>query len=201
MKFKNYSANISFYDMLTNMMLLFVSLFVLAFIQMAIKKEKTKTSKTEIPAQFLITTTWPKEFNDDVDSYLLMPNNQLVFFQRKNDGFASLEYDCIPKQTETIQTKNGPVTSNEHRELITIRKTLEGEYIMNVHMYKKDSDLPTPVNVRIEKINPYNMIIMKNITLNRNGEEKTIARFMLNSNGDVIEVNELDKPITTIKGI
>ena len=65
---KNYSCNTSFLDLLFNMLLAFACLFVLAF---ALINQNKKTP--DVKASYLITFTWPKELDNDVDAYVEDP--------------------------------------------------------------------------------------------------------------------------------
>ena len=81
--------------------------------------------------------------------------------------------------------------------MVSIRGYLPGEYVVNVHMYTKREDKETPVTIILEKINPYSVITGRNVVLMERGDEKTAFRFTVNSEGKVIQTNQLEKSLTT----
>jgi len=209
-----YSANTAFLDLLFITVLGFASMFFLAFILM--NQKTTQKAKITAKADYIITITWPKESNDDVDSYLEDPLEHLVFFQRREDGLMHLDRDDLGRRNDYVMTPYGPVTYNENQEIITIRGIIPGEYVLNVHMYHKSTtgeyynygyeeggdekppaeDKPTVVTVKIEKMNPtVKLILIKKVTLEKNGDEKTVIRFTLDKDGEIKNLNDLPKAI------
>jgi len=75
---------------------------------------------------------------------------------------------------------------------------VSGEYVVNLHAYSKREDLPVPVSVTIDKINPFSTILSKTILLEDGGQEKTVCRFILDSNGDIVSTGFLPKFFTRI---
>ena len=82
-----------------------------------------------------------------------------------------------------------------NQEIVTIRGRVTGEYVINLHMYFKVGKEPVPVTVQIDKINPYSVVLRETIELKEKGDEETVARFSVKSNGDVIDVNKLPKKL------
>jgi hypothetical protein len=46
------------------------------------------------------------------------------------------------------------------------------------------------VNIRLEKLNPYKLVTVKNVLLENGGDEKTAFRFKVNKDGDVVSVSD-----------
>ena len=153
-------------------------------------------------ADYIITVTWPNEVDNDVDTYVQDPQGNLVAFMRREEGLMHLDRDDLGNRNDTIQTPLGPVVHPENKEIITLRGFIAGEYIVNVHMYQKRDNSPsTEVIVQLDKVNPlFKTIVIKKISLFKNGDEKTAFRFILNKEGDVSEVNELPAKLTN-KGV
>lgn len=191
---KDYGCNTSFLDLLFNMLLAFVAMFILSFAMINI----TKTNKNfESKAEFIITITWPNDFDDDIDVYLQDPDKHLVMFKRKEDGLMHLDRDDLGFTNDVIETINGPIKYDENREILTIRGIVSGEYTLNIHAYRKKDQRPTPVNIKIDKINPlFKTVFSKQITISKEGEEKTVTRFTLDKKGEIISVNNLQKSLT-----
>lgn len=176
------------------MLLAFVAMFILSFAMINV----TKNSKTfESKAEFIITVTWPNDFDDDIDVYLQDPEKHLVMFRRKEDGLMHLDRDDLGFTNDVIETINGPIKYDENREIVTIRGIISGEYTLNLHAYRKKDKRPVPVTVKIDKINPsFKTVFSKQITISSEGEEKTVTRFTLDKKGDLVSVNTLQKSLT-----
>jgi hypothetical protein len=176
----------------------FSSLFVLSYIQI---KENNQAAKhnIEIKAEFIITVTWPEDQDCDVDTYVQDPNNKLVFFKSREDGLMHLDRDDLGRSNDVVnQNGESLVEYKENREVVTIRGVIAGEYIVNIHMFaKRGVQTPTPVTVRLEKINPYKTVVTKKINLENTADEKTAFRFVLDRNGNVKDINEISKKIAT----
>lgn len=187
-----YNSNQAFLDLLFCTLLGFMALFIIAFLSMSVEKKK---KNVESKAEFLITVTWNKDSNDDVDSWLEDPEGHFIWFNRREDGFMFLDRDDIGKSNDRIETKFGPIEIKENREIVTLRGIVPGEYVFNLHMYRKDSPGPLKANVQIDKMNPYEIVFAKDITLNQSGEEKTVVRFTLDKKGDVTAINTIPKSL------
>jgi len=192
MRKRTYDTNVAFLDLLFNTLLCFAALFTLSFVMINPSREN---ANTESKAEFIITVTWPHEQDNDVDVYVEDPEGHLVSFSRREDGLMHLDRDDLGHRNDTIQTPDGPITYNENREIVSIRGILPGEYIVNVHMYHKNSVENCPVTIQLDKINTFKTAALKEVTLVIKEEEKTAFRFTVNQNGDVIDVNELPKDL------
>lgn len=193
---KIYHAHIAFVDMLFNLLLGFFYLFVLAFIQ--INQDQHETKQVESKAEFIVTVFWENERDDDVDTYVEDPQGRLVCFRRREDGLMHLDRDDLGTDGDVIHTPSGEtIVFKENREIVTIRGIIAGEYVVNVHMYEKNSKDDTKVTIRLEKVNPLiSTIVIKERVLVKKTDEKTAFRFVLDKEGNVIEVNELEKKLT-----
>ena len=80
---RKYHSNLAFNDLLFNIMLGFVVLFIIAFLLI-----NPPTKKDDIPmkAEWLIIVEWPPELMDDVDVWIKAPNGDLVGFKNKETG-------------------------------------------------------------------------------------------------------------------
>ena len=161
------------------------------------KKDNNVVEKGE----FVIVMTWPKEMDNDVDIYVEDPEGNLVAFMRREEGLMHLDRDDLGQRNDTVQTQFGEIEYDENREIVTLRGIIPGEYVINVHMYmKREESLLTPITIQLDKINPYSTIMIKRVTLGDSGEEKTAFRFTLNNDGDVVEINELQKTLVQQQG-
>ena len=187
---RNYHTNMAFLDLLFNTLLCFAALFVLSFILINPSK---KENNIKAKADFMITVTWNKDLDDDVDTYVEDPVGNLVAFMRREEGLMHLDRDDLGHRNDTINTPNGPIEYKDNREIVTLRGFVPGEYVVNVHMYMKREIAPTEVTIVLEKLNPYMIIMAKNVILTTSGQEDTAFRFVVDSEGSVTKVNELKK--------
>ena len=197
MRKRTYDTNVAFLDLLFNTLLCFAALFTLSFVMI---NPSRQNANTESKAEFIITVTWPYEQDNDVDVYVEDPGGHLVSFARREDGLMHLDRDDLGHRNDTIQTPDGPLEYNENREIVSIRGILPGEYIVNVHMYHKNSVEDCPVTIQLDKINPFKIVTTKTVVLKLKAYEKTAFRFTVNQNGDVIDVNELPKNLANVEG-
>ena len=68
--------------------------------------------------------------------------------------------------------------------------------MLNVHMYNKRDQDPTPVEVRIDKLNPsVKTVFYKKIMMKSKWEEVTVTRFVMTNQGDIINWDDLPKKL------
>ena len=188
---RNYHTNLSFLDLLFNTLLCFAALFALSFVLINPSKKK---NNVRMKAEFMITTTWPRDLDDDVDMYVEDPQGNLVAFMRREEGLMHLDRDDLGHRNDSIDTEWGVIEFKDNREIVTIRGTVPGEYVVNVHMYmKRSAVVEVPVTIQLDKINPYSTVTIKEVILRISGDEGTAFRFTLNKDGDVIDINQLKK--------
>ena len=192
---RNYHTDLAFLDLLFNTLLCFAALFALSFI---LVNPSMQNKNVEAKADFIITVTWPADMDDDVDTYVEDPAGNLVAFMRREQGLMHLDRDDVGFRSDRIDTAAGIVEFKENREIVTLRGTLAGEYVVNVHMYtKRSGEGPTPVAIRLEKLTPFKIAAVRELTLMANSDEKTAFRFVLNDKGEVVDVNHLEKSLAS----
>lgn len=193
---ERYGAGIAMTDLATNLLGVFICLFMLAFLLMS-KKIEEKNNKIESKAEFLITVTWNKELDVDIDTYVEDPVGNLVFFRCREKGLMHLERDDIGHTNDKITINGETFQVNENMEVVTIRGVVPGEYVVNIHMYANKAKAPkTAITIKVEKVNPsLKIIAFKELNLTEVGEEKTALRFTVDKSGDVTNTNDLPKDI------
>ncbi len=185
MKRRNYHSNLSFVDILFNILLCFVVFFAIAIIHMN-KDDSKSLTNIDFSGYVLVVATWPDHIEDDIDMYAQDPRGKVVFFGRRNNKLMHLDRDDLGKTGDA---------SENNREILTVRAKHPGEYIVNLHVYSKWRSLPVPVNVKIYSIKDKKVLREKEIILFKMGEEKTAYRFTLDSEGRVVDINEFPKTI------
>ena len=192
MKQRQYYSNLPFVDLLFNVLIGFVFLFIVSFLLI---NPIAKRADIEVKAEFLITVMWPDNLEDDVDTYVEDPAGNLVWFRSREPGLMHLDRDDLGKRNDEVVTAAGTILFPENREIVTLRGIVPGEYVVNIHMYFKVGQEPVPVTIQIDKINPYSVVLRETIELKSKGDEVTVARFSVKSNGDIIDVNKLPKKL------
>lgn len=207
MRFRNYNTNIAFIDILFNTIIGITMMFIIAFLLI---NPIAKKGDIIVNAEFIITMSWPAENNDDMDLYLKDPTGNVVYFRAKDRGLTHLDRDDLGAVNDTINTDHGPIVHQLNEEHITIRGIVEGEYIVNVHWYNKKlsqkaelnngneyiASTEVPVQVKVEKLNPYQLIWAGEKIFTRDGEEQTFIRFYVDSEGKVTSINHLSYSLT-----
>ena len=187
---RRYHTNLPFLDLLFNVLIGFVFLFIVSFLLI---NPIAKRADIEVKAEFLITVFWPDNLEDDVDIYVEDPAGNLVWFKSREPGLMHLDRDDLGKRNDEVITATGTILFPENREIVTLRGIVPGEYVVNVHCYFKVGSKPVPVTVQIDKINPYSVVLREIVDLSNKGEEITVTRFSVNSKGEVTNVNKLPK--------
>jgi hypothetical protein len=73
-----------------------------------------------------------------------------------------------------------------------------GEYVINVFYYGSEDNKPVDVSVRVDKVNPQlEVIYYDTLTLQKAGDEQTAVRFTIDQDGKVININSVEKELTT----
>ena len=189
---RRYHTNLPFLDLLFNVLIGFVFLFIVSFLLI---NPIAKRADIEVKAEFLITVFWPDNLEDDVDIYVEDPAGNLVWFKSREPGLMHLDRDDLGKRNDEVVTAAGTILFPENREIVTLRGIVPGEYVVNVHCYFKVVSDPVPVTIQIDKINPYSVVLRETVDLIKKGDEITVTRFSVNSKGDVTNVNKLPKKL------
>ena len=202
-----YKSTVGFTDLLFNLLIGFVFLFIVSFILInPIPKQKD----IEAHAEIMVILTWDSELDYDIDLWILDPEKNIMSFRKKDSGIVYLDRDDLGHRNDTVIKKDGEIIRvNLNREVATVRGIISGEYIVNAHFYNakdKEGNLwpkfrkappppPVIVNVAIIKINPYSEKFSAEQTFTQIGYEHTFARFTVKSDGKLINFNDLPYPI------
>lgn len=183
-----YKSNIAFVDLLFNILIGFVFLFIIAFILI---NPIAKKSDVEKKAEFIIVMTWPDDNIDDIDLWLRDPVGNKIGFRYPSKGLSHLERDDLGERNDTIIVNGQPVVIKQNSETITVRGILRGDYSVSSHFYRRKIEASReiiPVTVTVTKINPYSIIYTQTIDLEFEGDIKDFYTFTLDDEGAVIEI-------------
>tara|TARA_B100000700_G_C14985382_1_gene828556 strand:- start:403 stop:1008 length:606 start_codon:yes stop_codon:yes gene_type:complete len=191
---RSYHSNAAFLDLLFNMLLCFVTFFIITLIH--VKSEQSEDAKLNIDldSYVMIVATWPESYSDDVDLYVRGPDGSVVFFRNKDTEYMHIDRDDLGALGDgTPEAFSDRVLTN--REIVTVRKKVTGEYIVNAHLYAKRSYDPVPVDIIIYKVRDRKVIDERVVSFTYRGEEQTISRFIVDKNGGVKKVENIFTPV------
>lgn len=199
MKSRGEFPGIATVDVCINLVLVFAVLLKLSLLAINVQSAESAQKRVKSDALFLIKVVWPGECEDDVDTYVSDPLAHLVFFKRLQDGLMNLDRDDTGSSNNMITLPDGRVVKSAYnQEQVEIRGIIEGEYIINLHMYRKANPIPTKVVVTLYKVAEGEDIQIHErvLTLAEQRQEETAFRFTLTKGGEVADINELPKSLT-----
>ncbi len=183
-----------FYDMLFNILIAFVFCFIIALLAMNPKAKK----EGDIPAkaEFIITITWPDMNPNDLDTYVQDPAGAVVWFRSREAGLMHLDRDDRGLAGDSIKVNGRDVVNPINQEVVTIRGFSAGEYTVNVQYYESKNSEAVEATISVVKVNPRAEIVYYGtLRLDRKGDEATAARFTVDPDGSVRDINTLPKQI------
>ena len=188
-----YVSNVAFTDLLFNIVVGLAFLFLLAFILMnPIAKDKDIEEKSD----FIIILTWDDESGDDIDLWMRDPLGNILSFRNREDALMHLDRDDLGLSNDKVALPDGDYEYvYRNKEVVSLRGTHEGEYLVNVHVYNKkpwkDHSM-NPSNIRVEliKLNPYDEITQAEFIATKRGQEFTAFHFTLDKDGEVIGIRD-----------
>jgi hypothetical protein len=186
--FNNQESYDPFTDLLFNALLGFVFMFAISFILI------NPSSTVVVNADFIITITWPDEHPDDIDTYVEDPSGNILWFHAKEVGLMHLDRDDRGNYKDTIVVEGKKIRNVLNQETVTIRGVVAGEYVVNIYHYLATGVEDVPVKVKIEKIHPQvTVMFYQTYLLTGKGDQVTAARFILDPDGKVLEINRKQK--------
>ena len=174
---------------------LFCCLLMLVAILFLLKSEEEKTKMRPPNTLYEIILTWDGNSEDDLDLYVQAASGHTVSFNNREGGegsLLSLNHDALGK------SRNNSLSEDEegkvigfNEEIVAFRGVVEGDNIVNVHVYSKKDEKPVEATITLIKIKPYKEVVSKKKVFSATGDEKTAFRFRTDKNGQVIEISEL----------
>jgi hypothetical protein len=196
---RKYHSNLPFIDLLFNTLIGFFFLFVIAFLMVNIQ---TKKADIRTKAEYIITLTWETKTDEDVDMWLEDPLGNKMFFRNKEIPMAHLDRDDRGNATDEVTLGDGTkIVYPENQEIGTIRGFIPGEWVLNIHLFRRGSENKEPsdpfkVTIKMQKINPsVKLVLNKNYNLDTYWQEITVARFTMRADGEILEWSDLYKKV------
>jgi hypothetical protein len=143
--------NITFNDMLFNILLGFVILFVIAFLLI-----NPITKRQDIPAkaEFMIVLEWADESYSDFDLWVQHDDDHPIGFNNKEENGLNLERDDLGFSNDVVVIDGEQQIIRKNREVLNIRGVIPGDYYINVHAYSFREMGPVKVKVTVIDVNP-----------------------------------------------
>lgn len=195
-----------FYDMLFNMLIAFVFCFIIALL--AINPRAMKAGDVPAKAEYIITMSWPDNDPNDLDLWAEGPAGELIWFRARESGLMHLDRDDRGLSNDKVTVDGKTFINPLNQEVVTIRGISPGEYVVNAHYYESNkggeaaesADSATgqavPVTLTVVKVNPRaEVVFYGQKTLSNKGDEVTMARFTIASDGGVAGINTLAKKL------
>ena len=143
----------------------------------------------------MIEINWPSEIDADVDLWVEAPGDRPVGYSNKGGRVFNLLRDDLGQFRDLTDV---------NYEVAYSRGVVEGEYTINLHLYRnKSAILPVPVTMvaSVKRTNGANLkrLTSAKIELGYTGEEVTAIRFALNKAGEIVpgSMHKLFKPLRT----
>ena len=188
-------------DLLTAMMIVFMALGLLA----VIAAQKIKMVEGVQPGQMLIQMSWTPGSKSDIDLWIQTPDDMPVGYMRSAGKNCDLLRDDLGL---------GLDATSHAIELMVCRDPLPGEYIINVMNYNVHPippprtgpdivEFPMPVTVTITRPDHKNhsmkTLFTKEVIIDHLGQEITVVRFTLDSEGNIVpgSINDMPHMIRT----
>jgi hypothetical protein len=185
-----FKSSTAFQDLLFNMLLGFVFLFMVALLLI-----NPITKKADVPkkAEYLITLSWADESTTDVDLWVKSPSGKVASFINKNVGLLHLERDDLGLRNDTVTDRLGKeleVRINE--ETVTLRGIEAGEYEVMAHIYRKPvNETGGDITIKVMQINPYGVRYIGTLSFTSMGQAISLVRFELDADGKFLGFNNL----------
>lgn len=195
---KYHGSNLSFIDMLFNIIIVFALIF---FAAVLLINEPTKKKDIEAKADVIITMTWPDKSPHDIDLWLKTPEGVPISYGHRENTYVFLERDDLGIKNNYVWKDGEKVVLTPRREVMSFRGKMNGRYVVNTvffYAYSTDGEkgkydgTPVPVVIELVQINPeYRVLKRKEIILTHVKEERTAFSFIVN--GD--EITDIDDEI------
>lgn len=191
------NTNLSFVDLLFNVLIGFVMLFVIAFLLI-----NPISKKADIPnkAEFVIILEWNKDMTDDLDLWIARDEDHPVGFSNRENTPLHLDRDDLGHANDKIVVDGVTLVVKSNRETSTIRGIIPGDYFVSVHGYSVRSDEPVDYTVTVLKVNPYREVYSISGVINRKREINRLPAFTIDAEGSVTEIFQHFKNVVPNNG-
>ncbi len=186
-----------FTDLLFNVLIAFT---LILYLVVAFVNKPAKSGIIDPKAEFIITIKWPDNSPDDIDLWVENSAGQLIWFRNTEAGFMHLDRDDRGLSNDIMVVDGEERINPLNQEVVTLRQFIPGEYVVNLHYYKSNSDAAVATEVRVVKTNPrLQVVFYDTIQLEKEGAEKTAIRFTVTEEGEVHSLNSIAKSLVILE--
>lgn len=184
-------------DMLSNIALGFIMLFIIALIMM-----NPITKKNDVPSknEFMIIMEWQDDFSDDIDLWVQFENEQPVGFKNKIYQHLTLDRDDLGRSNDYVTVDGKRTLIKVNREVINIRGVVPGDYFVSAHVYNKQPNPGSVENIKITitviDVNPYSEAYSITLEGYQRGQHIRFPAFTVDSEGNITNVFNHTKTLT-----
>jgi len=184
-----YKSTLAFVDLLFNILLGFVFLFIVAFMLI---NPVAKRADIVQPAEYMITMTWPDEDLNDIDLWVKDPAGNTVYFMQREPGLLSLDRDDLGTVNDKVIVNGREIEVQMNREVVTIRGIVPGRYLVSAHYYSYRQELqgPVPVTIEVVKVHPYTVVYKQTLEISKEGQVADFYQFTIYEDGSFGKVME-----------
>ena len=187
---------VPFTDILLNVLMGFS---IMVFIAFSLIRPEMLTGDVELRAEYIITTTWPDNHPDDIDTYVQDPSGNIVWYRNPEAGLLTLDRDDRGMFRDVIIVNGERVENPINQETVTLRGIVAGEYVVNLYHYVANGIDPVPISLKIERINPaVEVVFYGTVELDHRGDEQTVIRFTLDDEGNPSNLNNRYKSLSQL---
>ena len=180
-KSRRQGSNLAFNDLLFNILIGFVMLFVIAFLLI---NPIAKKADIPVKAEFIIVLEWDNEATDDVDLWVQLDDKLPVGFSNRENTPLHLDRDDLGTTNDKILIDGVTHIIKVNRETTTIRGIVPGDYFVVVHAYHK-KEISIPYTVTVIKVNPFRQLYSLSGVLMVDREINRLPAFTVEANGRV----------------
>lgn len=189
------TTNLSFNDMLFNILIGFVMLFILAFLLI-----NPITKKADVPtkAEILLMLEWDDMSSADMDLWVETENGNYVGFTTRQYNNWYLDKDDLGISNDTIVVDGVASVARVNGETITMRGIQPGKYYVAVHSYSmRESEMD--ITVSLIDVNPY--IESYSITKKFTGARQILRfpAFEVDKEGNITRIFKHNKRVVPTK--
>jgi uncharacterized protein YfaP (DUF2135 family) len=182
---------IPYLDLSNTLFFFFVALFAIALLAISDADEK---KKIDTASKLMVHLVWRDNSRNDMDLSLKTPAGNVVWFRNKQADFASLDHDNMGAANSKVTDADGNLVDAPTRdEVVYVRQTMPGTYVVNVHFYAKYGEVPEPVTVTLTEVAPsYRTVISRQLSYTDKKEEHTAFRFTVDDHGNVTSTDTVE---------
>ncbi len=167
MDLTRYKSTFGFIDLLMNLLVGFVCLFILAFFLI---NPIAKKDVLDPKAEYMFIIEWNDKSPSDIDIWIKDNIGTLVSFQNKDKNLISIDRDDLGTRNDVLNEEK----RNVNREVVTIKSKLDRVFLVSVYFYHSQEYNPPPEPIKIEviQVNPYQVLRIFDLVMEMPKQEK-----------------------------